>query len=470
MLRITHPSGFAPEREYILRVILGEWLGLDYVLQEGAERCVTIELAAVPDGKRIELSDVLFKCPQDQWLTSRSMPGQELDVWECPPELQALDNRLPVLYGERLANGGFLLCDQNRIACGVDVFGSALFMLTRYEELVRSERDSYDRFTAEMSLAGRQGFLERPIVNEYVELLWWLLKQQWPRLERRKRQYRCLLSCDVDNFAILGASPWRALRTIAGRFIRAKNFQRGANAAKQFFRGWQGMAGCDPLDNFDFMMEQAETHGLRFSFNLIAGHTDKTKDGIYSVRRRGIQRLMRRIHVRGHELGFHGSFHTHRYPERIRREFGQLHAAAATAGVEQNSWGGRQHYLRWHAPTTWQAYADAGLRYDSTVGFADRAGFRSGTCYEHTVFNLKARRSLPITERPLVAMERTLMAPEYMALSPAAAVEKVGRLADRCRHFNGDFTLLWHNCQTQSYELRQAFVTALGLAAKPAVA
>ena len=47
----------------------------------------------------------------------------------------------------------------------------------------------------------------------------------------------------------------------------------------------------------------------------------------------------------------------------------------------------RQHYLRWRAPTTWQNWEDAGLDYDSTVGYADHVGFRAGTCYEYPIFN-----------------------------------------------------------------------------------
>ena len=83
-----------------------------------------------------------------------------------------MSDRLPIVYGRRLSNGSYLEISDSGIRLGVDVLGSAFFMLTRYEELVRSERDPRDRFPATMSLAYRERFLDRPIVNEYAEILW----------------------------------------------------------------------------------------------------------------------------------------------------------------------------------------------------------------------------------------------------------------------------------------------------------
>lgn len=52
------------------------------------------------------------------------------------------------------------------------------------------------------------------------------------------------------------------------------------------------------------------------------------------------------------------------------------------------------HYLRWGHPTTLQAWNDAGMDYDSTLGYADSPGFRCGTCFEYPAFN-------PITQQQL---------------------------------------------------------------------
>ena len=53
-------------------------------------------------------------------------------------------------------------------------------MLSRYEEAVLLDRDDHDRFPATASIAYKTGFLDRPIIDEYVEILWVAMKRVWP--------------------------------------------------------------------------------------------------------------------------------------------------------------------------------------------------------------------------------------------------------------------------------------------------
>ena len=114
---VEAPRGYEPERRYILEVVLSDWLGLDWQLRSADRGDVRIALAEEPDGRCVVLPDVLFATPREDWLTPRSLPS-----------VRVADG-LPVLYGSEQAE--------------VDVFGSAFFMLTRYEELVVADRDRY---------------------------------------------------------------------------------------------------------------------------------------------------------------------------------------------------------------------------------------------------------------------------------------------------------------------------------------
>lgn len=115
-------------------------------------------------------------------------------------------------------------------------------------------------------------------------------------------------------------------------------------------------------------------------------------------------------------------------------------------GIEQTKWDSRQHYLRWRTPNTLRNLDAAGLDYDSTLTFPQVAGFGYGVCYEYPMFDLLTRTPLKLIERPLVAMESSVMNASYMGLGTSmAALETFGRLKDACRRHQGDFTLLWHN-------------------------
>jgi hypothetical protein len=206
-------------------------------------------------------------------------------------------------------------------------------------------------------------------------------------------------------------------------------------------------------------MTLSEQRNLRSEFYFIADHTAGIRDGVYSLEQPFIQALMRQVHQRGHVVGLHPSYESYRAPEQIAHEFSRLRAVAESLHCMPSRWGGRQHYLRWENPTTWQAWEDASMDYDSTVGFADQVGFRSGACYEYPVFNLRTRQQLRLKERPLIVMDCTLF--DYMGLSVEAATEMLSLLARRCRMYNGEFVLLWHNSYLLTETLRRFYEDAL---------
>jgi hypothetical protein len=340
---------------------------------------------------------------------------------------------------------------------GFDLFGSCFFMLTRYEECVVHVRDQHDRFPAHASIAYQEGFLLRPIVNEYLEVLWAVMKRLWPFLARPERHYRVVPTHDVDWPAIGYKTPWSlVLRGAAGDLIK----RRDARLAMARLRAKvRGDFASDPANTFDWLMTLSEQRNLRSEFYFIADHTAGIRDGVYSLEQPFIQALMRQVHQRGHVVGLHPSYESYRAPEQIAREFSRLRAVAESQDCVPSRWGGRQHYLRWENPTTWQAWDDAGLDYDSTVGFADQVGFRSGACYEYPAFNLHTRQQLRLTERPLIVMDCTLF--DYMGLSVDEATELLSLVAQRCRMYEGEFVLLWHNSYLLTETQRQFYREAL---------
>ena len=175
----------------------------------------------------------------------------------------------------------------------------------------------------------------------------------------------------------------------------------------------------DLCDTFDFLMDESDRNGVRSAFYFISAGTVDGVDGRYSLDDPRLRRLLRRIHERGHEIGLHPSYNTFRDAERTRYEFELLRRVCEEEGIEQDGWGGRQHYLRWENPTTWRNWDAAGLDYDSTLTFAESPGFRCGACFEYPVFDLRARKRLTLRERPLVAMEVSLLVYQRLGLSAA---------------------------------------------------
>ena len=206
---------------------------------------VELTLTGDTTGGPVTVADVLFATPEDAWLTSASLPSEPLARCRDVDPLQPL----PVLYGEPTVDG-------------IDVFGSVFFLLTRYEELVGDVRDTHERFPASTSLAVREGFLARPLANEYAELLWSRLTAAWPRLTRRRRSYALRLSHDVD-FPLYRAPP-REARAIAKRDLRREHapllaLRRVVNALAPDLTP----KSLDLNNTFDWLMHAGEDLGLR---------------------------------------------------------------------------------------------------------------------------------------------------------------------------------------------------------------
>lgn len=466
-LLVRHPAKRHPERSYIFTVLLREFLGLEFVMVPEDRRDVELVLKSRPDLGSIIVRDVLFSQPEAVWLTKSSLPSEPLRYWNGASFLNSdvVNWPLPVLYGEEVTPGSYCVRDNDRLLLGVDIFGSAFFMLSRYEELVIEVRDQFTRFAATSSLLHRAGLLHRPIVDEYVEVLWACMSRLWPQLKRKVHEYRFFLSSDVDHpLSNTHGKLTVALRKAVADVVTRHDLKSAITRFPTAVLNARGDYSTDPHNTFDFIMDTAERYGLKCAFYFIAGHSGGTIDGDYTLDMPWIRNLMRNIHERGHEIGLHPSFDTFLDGEKIKREFSTLLRTCDDLGIQQDIWGGRQHYLRWQAPDTWQHWESAGLTYDSTVGFADHVGFRAGTCREFPVFNLRTRSALNLIERPLIVMEGTLLNPRYMNVGTEEAIGWIERLASICRRYNGNFTLLWHNSMLTTPELKWLFRDAIASA------
>lgn len=443
-LLVEVPPGCEGERRYAVEVVFGDLLGVEHRVAAGAGPDVRI---TVPNAAgEVRVADELFGRVDTDWSDRRWLPARPLERWDTADAGTAarlVRPTVPVLFGRRLGNGSYLEVDQATTTLGLDVFGSAFLLLSRYEELVGSERDSHDRFPGAASIAAREGFLDRPLVDEYVELLWDVLQRRWPGLARAPRLYQLWLSHDVDlprssGTGLVGLAKWAVADVVRRRepWLAVRRLRAYPAARK-------GLVPADPMNSFDLIMDISERCGLQSAFYFIPTAGARAVDAPYGLDEDWTRSLLRRIHGRGHEIGLHASYDTYRDAVQTRREFELLCQTAEREGIVQEEWGGRQHFLRWDAAHTWRNWEEAGLAYDSSLTFHDRAGFRSGTSHEHRVFDLRARRALRLRERPVVAMDATLKG--YMGLSDAEIIDEVTTLAGRCRMFDGTMGLLWHN-------------------------
>jgi hypothetical protein len=327
-----------------------------------------------------------------------------------------------------------------------DILGMAYWMLNRIEEIGRTDLDNHGRFPAIHSHAFKHNYLERPVVDEWFHILGQVIEKQWPQVVLKKHQFSIKVSHDVDSPSQYQFKPWKTIfRMMAGHLLKRRDIKAFFQAPYIKLTAGEGLHKQDPHNTFDWIMAISEANNLTSAFYFICGRTSN-KDADYEPEYKAIRELMCRINKRGHEIGLHPSYGTYQTSELIKKEALRLKNICNEEGIKQTKWGGRMHYLRWEHPTTLQAWNDAGMNYDSTLGYADRPGFRCGTCYEYPAFNPVTQEMLHIRIRPLIAMECTVISDRYMGLGDSQeSIDKFLELKEKCRKVSGCYTQLWHN-------------------------
>jgi len=68
------------------------------------------------------------------------------------------------------------------------------------------------------------------------------------------------------------------------------------------------------------------------------------------------------------------------------------------------------------------------------------------------LFDFAQNKISAVLEIPLIVMDTTLRNKKYMGFTPEQTRDKIFKLVDEVKKFNGVFTLLWHNTFFSDYK------------------
>jgi len=397
MITITIPSNNINERKYILDIIFNEFLGLEHTLHSGSQDYEIV----LENDKPLIIKDTFFnKYPKDL---------EYLKIENIPLKIEDLD-----------------------------MFAASFFMLTRWEEYVNRNRDTHNRFPATESLAFKQGFLDRPIVNEYVEELKQRLLELDDSLVFKERKYELFLTHDVDDLYMW--KSWKQVFRVAfGDIIKRKSMTLALERVAQYFLIKRD-AIKDPFDTFDWLMDKSEAVGIKSRFYFMSGGVTEY-DNRYKIDESKFLELIEKIKKRGHIIGIHPSYNAFNDIKQFKKELDLLEKTVGQKITE-----GREHYLRFEIPNTWQVWEDSGMKVDSTCGYADKEGFRCGTGDEFSVFNILSREKLMLKERPLIFMDARDFDCNGYACNTQFTHNAFTYIEQMKKNNFSNITLLFHNC------------------------
>ncbi len=419
MIKIKIPNNNIKERKYIIDIVFNEFLGLEYEISMGNENW-NIELE---NGNKIIFEDHFFnKFPHNlEYLNLKNIPSEVKFVTnQFTPQ-----NNIPIIFGRNYCS-----IKKHKIYCGIDIFASSFFMLTRWEEYVNKERDEHECFPEKETYAIKNKINLRPIVNEYIEMLWNFFKFLGIQEKCKTREYKPIITHDIDCIARYDTLI-KYMKACIGDIVLRKNPLLIFKTTFDYILITLGLRK-DNFDTFDYLMDISERNNLKSHFYFIPGHKGEN-DVRYDIREKKVKSIIQNIKKRKHIIGIHGSYDSFNDGNILKKEVKRINNDI----IE-----GRQHYLRFNNPTTWQIWNDNNLKWDTTVGYNYDVGFRAGVCFEYSVFNILTRQTLNLKEIPLIVMENGA---KLQVDNQKEFIELFVGISKTIKKYNGNFVLLWHN-------------------------
>ncbi|MBL4705538.1 MAG: polysaccharide deacetylase family protein [Flavobacteriales bacterium] len=362
---------------------------------------------------------------KDSYISTENLPSPPLSC-----DYQHLGINLPVLYG----NCDFS-CTSNETKFGSDIFGACFFMLTRWEEIIDQNKDVHGRVQAKNAIAYKWHFLNRPIVDEYVDLIWNCLVHLGYKGIRKPNQYELIITHDVDEIQKWDGSSAK-VKTIAGDLLKRKSIKLAQANLRQIKSAKKGDIN-DPYDTFDELMDLSEKKGVKSHFFFLHYGTHEN-DQNYHWDNPNVVNAIDKIKARSHHIGLHPSYNAHTNAELFHQEKMEFEANFNISPTT-----GRQHYLRFETPETWQIWEDNNMEWDSSMYYSEQLGFRCGTCRDFPVFNVKTRKTLNLKELPMTFMDssffKRIESGEFESL-----LTELQHYSDIIKQHKGKFVLLWH--------------------------
>jgi hypothetical protein len=342
-----------------------------------------------------------------------------------------------------------------------DLPALVFYLVSRYEEYLPFTPDAHGRFPAEQSLAFRHGFLQQPLVNEWILRLQVLIQEKFPdlvasdfRLPASDFQFQSTYDLDLA-WAYRHKGAWRSVGAYARDLWNLD--------VRNLLRRWrvQTNQAADPFFTFDYLQTLHHRYHLQSVLFVLLGDYgafDKNTPPDHPAFRQLLMQLQKK-----YQLGIHPSYRSDESMAQLQKEVRRLEEITGEPVVRS-----RQHFLKLQFPQTYQRLLELSILADYSLGYASQIGFRASIATAYPWYDLARAETTPLLLHPFQVMDVALK--EYLKLNPTEAVAAVQVLIERTRAVGGTFYTLWHNSSFSEVhgwgEWRWVYETILELAVR----
>ena len=327
----------------------------------------------------------------------------------------------------------FISSHNNTIRVNADIVTLSFLLLSRKEEIYIKTRDEYNRFVFSDSLTYKYNLIDFPIVDEYSFLLRKKLIKLINLDFKFNSDFKIYLTHDVDNFYRFSSFVKNFKTIVGGDLISRKNLKLFKNSIKELIETKKDSLK-DPKIKVTLNYNRKNPQNIESHFFFLA-YDKKDFDYRYDIFDKRIDFVLKQIEKNNNYWGLHCGFNGYD-DNKIFNE--QLNRLSHYGKIKEN----RNHYLKFDVKKTIPILEQNGIKYDYTLGYSERIGFKCGTCHEYNLFNFTKNKKSSVIERPLIVMDGSLK--QKMKLNEEDAFNKIIVLYNLCKRLHGNFIILWH--------------------------
>lgn len=313
-----------------------------------------------------------------------------------------------------------------------DIFAASFYLLSRYEEYLPHEKDEYGRYAHKGSLAYREGFLNMPLVNIWLQELKSALSRKYPTLAFRYPSFKFIPTYDIDMAYSYLHKGWK--RNIGGLFRSAIKGEWGL-AAERVGVLWRKQT--DPFDAYEWLDSLHLYCRMKACYFFLVAARQVGVDKNISLSGTTMQELVR-YHAAGYKVGVHPSWQSGDQEALLREEIEWMECM-----TEQPITRSRQHYIRFTLPHTYRNLLKYGIQQDFSMGYGSINGFRASVASSFYWYDLERETATDLRLFPFCFMDaNAFFEQKYTA---GQAMNELMHYYRMIRKVNGLMVTIWHN-------------------------
>lgn len=400
---VIYSPNFSARFRYIIDWLFGEQLKVKYSIVNTEEDIASIPFF-ISYGKSFKNS---FSIPDAGLLWESGIKNQKINVsnWQDLPTLFAITN--------------------SELSLPFDILSAAFFLLSRYEEYYSYTPDKHDRYPAEESILFKQGLLERPILDEWVQQLRIVLREKGLNIPQPKFSFQPTYDIDIA-YANKGRG---AVKNIGGFF---KQLLKGEwKQASSLFN-----SSLDPYDSYSWLAKLHKDNKISVTYFILAALETTAFDKNISPTHHGMQLLIKKLSGDGN-IGLHPSYFSNDLMV-FRKEKTELEKI--TGEVTSIS---RQHYIKNKLPETYHSLITNKIEADYSMGYGTHLGFRAGTGQSFFWYDLSNETITGLRVYPFCFMDTAALF--HAGLDARSSFERLREMTALLKKCGSQLITIFHN-------------------------